>query len=163
MTDPSPSTLEHDILIQAAPARVLGAFFDAASLHVWWHTVRSVTTPRPLGVFAVEWAPGEVDEVLGRLGGVFYGTVLEYTPARELFVADAWWIPPDGEPLGPMALTVRTTAEGAGCRLLVIQSGFEDGPRWARYHQVISRGWRASLASLKQCLESEPVSRAAGR
>ena len=43
---------------------------------------------------------GEVDEVLGRLGGVFHGTVIEFAEGAGFFIADAWWIPPEGEPIG---------------------------------------------------------------
>ena len=76
---------DHSILITAAPTRVLAAFFDPSALASWWQTVRSVTTPRPLGIYAVEWEPTvEADDVLGRLGGVFYGSVVEYEPGREL-------------------------------------------------------------------------------
>ena len=91
-----------------------------------------MTTPRPLGVYAIEWAPtAERDDVLGRLGGVFHGTVMEYLPGRELFIADAWWLPPDDEPIGPMALEVSCMLEAASCRLMR-QSGFDDSPRWRR-------------------------------
>ena len=61
------TAFDHSILITAAPTRVLGAFFDPAALSTWWQTVRSVTTPQPLGVYAVEWLPtAEADDVLGR-------------------------------------------------------------------------------------------------
>ena len=91
----------------------MAAFFDPSALSEWWHAIRSVTTPRPLGVYAIEWAPtAERDDMLGRLGGVFHGTVMEYLPGRELFIADAWWVPPDDEPIGPMALEVSCMLEG---------------------------------------------------
>lgn len=152
--DAQPLSFDHSIVIAAAPARVLEAFFDPAALAVWWQTARSVTAARPLGVFAVEWNPStEPDDVLGRLGGVFYGIVMEYKPARELFVADAWWLPPDGDPLGPMALQVDCAMEGSACRLRVRQTGFDDGPRWRRYHGVIVRGWHKSMAALKTYAE----------
>ena len=59
----------------------------------------------------------EADDILGRLGGVFYGSVMEYKAGRELFVADAWWLPPDGDPIGPMSLQVHCSVEDrpAGC------------------------------------------------
>ena len=159
--EPSPE-FEYSVLISAAPTRVLAAFFDPEALACWWQVVRSVTTPRPLGVFAVEWTPTrDVDDVLGRLGGVFHGTVMEYKDARELFVADAWWLPPDGEPIGPMSLQVTCAPEGGGCRLRIRQSGFEDSPRWQRYYRIIDAGWRASLQALKRHLEGG--ARTAGR
>jgi uncharacterized protein YndB with AHSA1/START domain len=133
----------------------MAAFFDPHALATWWLAARSVTTPRLLGVYAVEWEPSvEHDEILGRLGGVFHGTVMEYLPGRELFVADAWWIPPDGEPIGPMSLEVSCMMDGPACRLRVRQSGFEDSPRWRRYHSLISRGWLTSLAALKEYVEA---------
>ena len=149
-----PDHFEHSILITAAPTRVLGAFFDPEALAVWWQTIRSVTTPRPMGVYAVEWAPTvDRDDVLGRLGGVFHGTVMEYVAGRELFVAEAWWLPPDGDPIGPMSLEVHCAMDGPACRLRVRQSGFEDSLRWRRYYEVIGRGWTSSMAVLKRYLE----------
>ena len=82
----------------------------------WWQAIRSVTTPRVLGVYAIEWAPSaDADEVLGRLGGVFHGTIVEYTAGTQLFVADAWWLPPDGDPLGPMGAAGQL--RGGGIRM----------------------------------------------
>jgi uncharacterized protein YndB with AHSA1/START domain len=151
--DPSPE-FEHALLVSAAPTRVLSAFFDPHALAVWWQVSRSVTTPRPMGVYAVEWPPtADADEVLGRLGGVFCGRVMEYQPGREMFIADAWWLPPDGDPIGPMALEVTCRMSGPACRLQVKQTGFEDTARWRRYYTVIAGGWRSSLASLKEYVE----------
>ena len=74
--EPSPE-FDFSVLINAAPTRVLAAFFDPHALSIWWQAARSVTTARPLGVFAIEWNPTpESDEVLGRLGGVFHGRVM---------------------------------------------------------------------------------------
>jgi uncharacterized protein YndB with AHSA1/START domain len=145
---------EHTLLIKAAPTRVMAAFFEPRALAAWWQTIRSVTTPRPLGVYAVEWDPTpDADEVLGRLGGVFHGTVMEYLAGREFFIADAYWLPPDGEPIGPMALEVSCGMDGPACRLRVRQSGFEESARWRRYYAVIARGWQLSLAELKHYVE----------
>ena len=147
---------EHSILITAAPTRVLGAFFDPVALASWWQTARSVTTPRALGVYAVEWEPTrEADEILGRLGGVFYGIVMEYQPGRELLVSEAWWLPPDTHPIGPMSLQVTCAMDGPACRLSVRQSGFEESPRWRRYYSVIERGWLLSLVALKEYAERD--------
>jgi uncharacterized protein YndB with AHSA1/START domain len=153
--DPA-SGFDHTVLIGATPGRVMAAFFDARALATWWQTVRSVTTPRPLGVYAVEWEPTvDADDELGRLGGVFHGTVMDYVPGRELVVADAWWLPPDGDPIGPMSLEVNCRLEGSGCRLRVRQSGFEESPRWRRYYDVIAHGWRSSLGALKAYVEAQ--------
>jgi uncharacterized protein YndB with AHSA1/START domain len=149
------ATFEYSLLISSAPTRVLGAFFDPEALAQWWQAARSVTTPRPLGVYAVEWNPTPApDEILGRLGGVFHGTVMEYLHGREAFIADAWWMPPDGEPLGPMSLEIACTMDGPACRLRVCQAGFEEGERWQRYFSVIERGWISALAALQEYIET---------
>jgi uncharacterized protein YndB with AHSA1/START domain len=145
---------EQALMINAAPTRVLGAFFDPPALARWWQVIRSVTTPRILGVYAVEWQPTpEADDLLGRLGGVFHGTVMDYISGKHLFVANAWWLPPDSDPLGPMALEVTCGMDGPRCRLHVRQSGFEDNARWRRYYGVIAPGWRSSLTALKEYME----------
>ena len=100
--------LDVTVTIQAPAPIVLKAFFDPDALHAWWQVLRSVTIPRPLGPYALEWTPTDFrDEALGRFGGVFRGTVMQFDPAGGFFVADAYWLPPDGDPIGPMALEVR--------------------------------------------------------
>ncbi len=172
-TPPSPLEFEHTIPITARPEAVLDAFFDPSALPLWWDTVRSVTTPRPLGIYAVEWdATPFRDELLGTLGGVFYGTVMDYRPGRAFSLAGAYWLPPDALAFGPMALDVRCHTRGASTRLQVRQSGSDEGPRWERYYRVISSGWETSLVALKHYLErgrpprgraGEPAASRAGR
>ena len=143
---------DHALIIRAAPTRVLAAFFDPDALAIWWQAVRSVTTPRPFGVYAIEWRPTEFrDELLGPLGGVFHGTVVDVKPGQEFFVADAWWLPPEGEPIGPMALEV-SCADG---RSRVPPPRPADRlSKTARAGGATTRsidgGWRSSLAALKK-------------
>jgi len=151
---PAPG-LDVTAVIAAPAGRVMRAFFDADALMAWWQVSRSVTTPRPLGPYVIEWAPTDFrDEVLGRLGGVFRGVVMQCDPGRGFFVADAFWLPPDGDPIGPMALEVTLKAEGdAMTRVRVVQTGYEDSARWRRYYEVIGFGWERALTSLKSLLE----------
>jgi len=151
----SAPSLDVTTIIAAPAARVMKAFFDADALNAWWQVVHSVTTPRALGPYVIEWGPTEfTDEVLGRLGGVFRGTVMHAEPGRGFFVADAFWLPPDGDPIGPMALEVTLKAEAGGAtRVRVTQTGFEESVRWRRYYEVIGFGWERALASLKSLLE----------
>ena len=82
--------LDLSIVIAAPPTLVMRAFFDSDALGAWWSVKRSVTTPRVLGPYAVEWRPTEYrDEILGRLGGVFRGTIMQFEAGRGFFVADA--------------------------------------------------------------------------
>jgi uncharacterized protein YndB with AHSA1/START domain len=155
MNASEPLSFTSSISIIASPGRVLWAFFDPGALTVWWQTTRSVTAPRVLGAYAVEWDPTDFnDDVLGRLGGTFHGTVMDYKPDKEFFVADAFWLPPDGEPIGPMALEVTLQADATGAtRVRVTQTGYEESARWRRYYEVIGLGWTRALASLKSLLE----------
>jgi len=146
--------INQSILITAAPTRVLAAFFDPDALSTWWKTARSVTTPRPLGVYAVEWETTPFqDDLLGSLGGVFYGTVMDFRYGREFFVADSYWLPPESEPIGPMALEVRCSVSGPATRLDLRQSGTDTGKRWKRHHELWASGWKDSLSALKRYLE----------
>jgi len=151
---PTPS-LDVTAVIAAPSSLVLKAFFDPAALGAWWQVARSVTTPRPLGPYAIEWMPTEFrDDILGRLGGVFRGTVVEWQAGEGFFVADAMWLPPDGDPIGPMALRVVCQQQADGStRVRVTQSGYEESARWRRYYEVIGPGWERALASLKSLLE----------
>jgi uncharacterized protein YndB with AHSA1/START domain len=153
--------LDLSVVVDAPVNRVLRAFFDADALHAWWQVVRSVTTPRTLGPYAIEWAPTDFrDDVLGRLGGVFRGTIVQFDPKSGFFVADAYWLAPDGDPIGPMALEVgfdtvpspSGSPEGA-TNIRIRQSGFEESARWRRYYEVVGVGWERALYSLRMLLE----------
>jgi uncharacterized protein YndB with AHSA1/START domain len=152
--------VELNVIVQATPTRVLEAFFDPEDLAKWWQVVRSVTVPRPLGTYAVEWESTEFrDEVLGRLGGAFHGTVMDYRPGEEFFVADAYWTPPDGEPIWPMALVVTCAPQGGDhiTNLVIRQSGDDDGIRWQRYFEIVAAGWQRALGELKAYLDRESL------
>ena len=148
-------------LIAAPPARVISAFFDDDDLKNWWQVTRALAVPRPLGMYAIEWPSTEFkDEILGRLGGTFHGTIVDYRANGAFFLADAFWQPPDGDPIGPMALEVQARPHGHGGRqtmLTVRQSGEGEGPRWERYFQIMSRGWEGALIELKSFLDRESL------
>ena len=153
---PAPAVPGLDLSIEIAvpPTLVMRAFFDPDALGAWWSVARSVTTPRVLGPFVVEWRPTEFrDEILGRLGGVFRGTIMQFEAGRGFFVADAFWLPPDGDPIGPMALEITCAPTNAGTEVRVVQRGFEESVRWRRYYEVVTVGWQRALKSMKMLLE----------
>ena len=163
MPTPGATGFDRSIRIECAPTRVLAAFFEPAALAAWWDVATAIATPRPLGVYAVQWPDaGVADEVLGPLGGVFHGTVIDFQAGRGFFVADAYWLPPDGDPVGPMAMEVTCTpADRPASRptaplattLRVVQRGLDDSPRWLRYYEVIGEHWPPALERLKAYLE----------
>jgi hypothetical protein len=144
----------HRQTIEAPAAAVLGAFFDHDALAVWWRARRSLCVARPLGVYAVEWEPTEWrDEIFGRMGGVLRGTVIEIKTEREFFLADVYWLPPDSDPVGPMALEVACAQHGSGTILHVRQSGWEASARWTRYYELIAEAFSTALQQLKSHVE----------
>src|SRR5262245_57886584 len=148
--------LDASIVIAAPPNGILKAFFEADALSAWCQVKHAVTLPRVRGPYAVGWpitAFGE--EILGRLGGVCRGTGGQCQAGTGFLVADAYFLPPDSDPIGPMAFEVTCTpADGdKTTRVHVSQRGFEENPRWRRYYEVISLGWEQSLSSLKSLLE----------
>ena len=145
-------------LIQAPPARVMQAFFTDSDLKAWWGVTRAFAVARPLGMYAIGWDSTDFkDEVLGHLGGSFYGTIIDYRPNAAFFLADAYWQPPDGEPIGPMALEVQCRPHGSGRQTMVTvkQSGEGDGPRWERYFDIMGRGWESALQEMKGYIDRE--------
>ena len=77
-------------VIQAPPARVMQAFFSDSDLKSWWGVIRVFTVARPLGLYAIEWETTDFkDDVLGRLGGSFHGTIIDYRAHGALFLAEA--------------------------------------------------------------------------
>ena len=70
-------------------------------------------------------------------------------------MADAFWSPPEGEPIGPMAFEVRCVPGANGeTTLTVRQSAEDEGARWRRYFEVAASGWQRALVELKEHLES---------
>jgi uncharacterized protein YndB with AHSA1/START domain len=149
--------LDASIVIAAPPNRILKAFFEADALNAWCQVKHAVTLPRVLGPYALAWPITEFrDDVLGRLGGVFRGVVMQFQAGHGFFVADAYFLPPDGNPIGPMAFEVTCTPasdNSQATRVHVSQRGFEENPHWRRYYEVIGVGWDHSLSALKALLE----------
>src|SRR5688500_14228745 len=85
-------------LNQAPRARVIQSFCSDTDHTGWWGATLASTLPRTLGTYAVEWDSTDFkDDILGRLGGTFHGTVIDYRPNAAFFLAEAYWQPPDGD------------------------------------------------------------------
>ena len=80
--------------------------------------------------------------------------VIDVRLGREFFLADAYWMPPEGDPIGPMAVHVTCDPTHGGTRLRFQQSGCDDNPRWRRFYRVIGASWSAALERLKDELET---------
>src|SRR5438045_7038836 len=129
---PAPS-LDIDIVIAAPPARILKAFFEPEALTAWLQVSQAVTTPRVLGPYALAWPATDFrDETLGRLGGVFRGTVMQYQPTHGFFVADVYFLPPDTAPIGPMSFPLTCPSGDGATSVKVGQQGRAGGARTRR-------------------------------
>jgi hypothetical protein len=79
-------------------------------------------------------------------------------PNDHVFLADAFWLPPDGGPLGPLAVQITLTAQATpdGTRstvVRVVMTGFDNGVRWRRYLGLATTQWQTALGVLKRSLE----------
>jgi len=157
-TDAKVLDVTHTQLIQAPPARVMQAFFTDTDLKGWWGVTRAFTVARPLGMYAIEWESTDFkDDVLGRLGGAMHGRVIDFRANASFFLAEVYWQPPDGDPIGPMALEVQCRPHGSGRQtmLTVKQSGEGEGPRFERYFSIMHRGWEGALTEMKDYIDRE--------
>ena len=147
--------LAHTVAIKAPPAAVLDAFFEAGALAAWWGVSHAICIPRALGAYALEWASStRADESPGHLEGTLHGTVMEFKAGEEFFVANLYWLPPDDDPIGPMALEATCRMDGAVTHLHLRQSGHDrHSPRWSEYFDVMTVRWESALEALKQYLE----------
>ena len=80
--------------------------------------------------------------------------MIEFKPGREFFVADAYWLPPDGEPIGPMSFQVTCTTLNERIVLRVRQSGWDKSARWSRYYEILASHLTRSLDDLKVRVET---------
>jgi uncharacterized protein YndB with AHSA1/START domain len=151
--------LDVSLDIAASVELVFNAFFDAAALGAWHGTSRSIAVPRLLGPYVLEWPPSaDRDPLLGRMGGIFRATVMHVEPNDHLFLADAFWLPPDAGPLGPLAVQVtftpKATPDGTSSTLVrVVMTGFDQGERWTRYLTLATAQWQKALGVLRMLLE----------
>jgi uncharacterized protein YndB with AHSA1/START domain len=109
-------------------------------------------------MYAIEWASTDFkDDILGRLGGALHGRVMDFRANHSFFLAEVYWQPPDGDPIGPMALEVQCRPHGNGRQtmLTVKQSGEGEGPRFERYFEVMNRGWEGALTEMKDYIDRE--------
>jgi hypothetical protein len=171
--------LSHEVRVAAPPAAVLDAFFNAKALGEWWGASSSCCEPRPLGEYVISWSaladerdPAEalvdsagdsVNEVeLARSGvtdmlldrrGELRGTVMEFRPGREFFVAELFWTREGAPPTGPMALEASCVTRELDTALTVRYSAADEAPGWALHRHELARLVPREMLALKGYLE----------
>ena len=134
------------------------AFFTDADLKSWWGVTRAFTVARPLGMYAIEWESTDFkDEVLGRLGGAFHGTIIDYRPnarvlpRRSLLAAARRRSDrPDGArgALPPARQRPPDDADGQAERR-------RRRPALGALLQIMGRGWEGALGEMKDFIDRE--------
>jgi hypothetical protein len=171
----------HEMRVAAPPAAVLDAFFNAKALAEWWGASRSRCEPRPLGDYVVawggladggiaggapafldsarnalsdvEWAASRPTEILLDRHGELRGTVMEFRPGREFFVAELFWTRDGAPPTGPMALEASCITRELATALTIRYSAADDAPGWALHRHELARLVPREMMALKGYLE----------
>jgi uncharacterized protein YndB with AHSA1/START domain len=131
-------SVEMELFLRATPQRVFDAFATPEVLKSWMRLAEAQIDPRPGGYWRYQWRGGDVAD----------GTVVAYEPPHRL-VTD-WHEAPN---LHDTRLTIEITAEDAGTRLRLINSGFGYGGEWDTLFAGVEEGWSSGLAQLRVWLE----------
>jgi hypothetical protein len=163
----------HEMRVAAPPAAVLDAFFNAKALGEWWGASSSRCEPRPLGEYVIAWAASSEDQALVRSGaatpsrppdvmpivlgpdrqGELRGTVMEFRPGREFFVAELFWTRVGAPPTGPMALEASCVTRDLDSALTIRYSAADEAPGWALHRHELARLVPREMMALKSYLE----------
>ena len=80
---------------------------------------------------------------------------MDIREGASFFLADLYYTPPEGAPIGPMALEVKAhpIEDGRTTEMSIRQSADDNGVRWQRYFGVMAEGWDRALDALREHLE----------
>jgi uncharacterized protein YndB with AHSA1/START domain len=141
-----PNMIERDILIEAPAETAWSVIAEPAQITQWFSDAAELD-PRPGGEGALTFE----DRATSQRMAVRLRVEAAEPPHRFAF---RWDYPEGAQPHGGNSLLVEftLTAEGAGTRLRVTESGFAALQRpeeeKAAYYEAHSKGWDAHLASL---------------
>jgi pyruvate kinase len=131
---PQPPTVKeftHSLTIDAPPAVVLDAFFNHDALADVVEGDALAVRAASTRCYAVEWdAPSGV--MMSWAGWVVRskGRSSSSRPDGNSSLLTPTWLPPDGEPIGPMAFEATCSLVSGRTVLHIRQSGFEHSDRW---------------------------------
>jgi len=154
-------SFELETTIDVAAMQVLFAFLDADAIKTWWKANNAVVQPRPGGLFVIEWKPGAHgrDEIISQTGGVLAGMLDKTMGGHFVHFGALHWLTPEGEVFGPTRLEVdvfsRNDPRSKPTRLRIRGTGFQAGPRWERYRDLVERTWEKTLPDLKNYCEKQ--------
>jgi len=141
--------VEASIAISKSPQLVLSAFTDSMHLKNWWLVERAHIDLKKGGLYALVWQISDTG-----MGYISTGTIGEYIPGCQLRIENLTYFNPAYPVLGPMQLHVLTTPENGKTTLHVIQSGYQSGEEWDRYHHAVKEAWPVVVIRIKEYLEA---------
>lgn len=140
--------VESSVVVYRKPDVVLRAFTDPLHLKNWWGVERSLIELKKGGLYSLVWQKSD-----NALEYISTGIVAEYLPACQLKIENMIYVNPQRPIFGPMTLMVLTTPEKVGTTLTVVQSGYQYGPDWDWYHQIVKESWPLVILKIKAYLE----------
>jgi uncharacterized protein YndB with AHSA1/START domain len=144
--------VETSTLISRKPEEVLNAFTDPTDLKDWWGVERCLIELKKGGLYSLVW-----QKTSSAIDFVTTGIIAEYIPGCQLKVENMAYFNPGRQIFGPMELMVLTTPEKVGTTLTIVQSGYQYGPDWDWYYNVVKEAWPVVIAKIKEHLENKSI------
>jgi uncharacterized protein YndB with AHSA1/START domain len=141
--------VESSVVVDRQPDVVLSAFTDPLHLKNWWGVDRSLIDLKKGGIYSLVWQKSD-----NALEYISTGIVAEYLPGCQLKIENMVYINPQRPIFGPMTLMVLTTPEKVGTTLTIVQSGYQFGPDWNWYYNIVKETWPMVILKIKQYVET---------
>lgn len=136
------------IEVAASRERALEAFLNHNDLAQWWGVAKSLIDPKPQGLWALAWEPGEKGYRY-----VTAGVIGMFDPPERIIIDQLAYFNPEFPILAPMRLGLGFDGDDTRTQISVVQTGYGTGPDWDRYYEAVVQGWPMALARLKEFLE----------
>ncbi|HTE25714.1 SRPBCC family protein [Flavitalea sp.] len=145
--------VEEMINIRTEPEIIISAFTEPEMLLDWWGVQRTLIDKRPGGVYTLAWNISDKG-----FGFLSTGFIKEYQPGKLLVVDNFVYCNPEKPFLGPMSLTIHARKKNDGIsELFLCQDGYQQGPDWDWYYEVVKQAWPEVVNTLKEYLEKNKV------
>lgn len=142
--------VSRSVQIQASAERVWRAFVDPEQMKQWWGAARGLVEERKGGVWALAWGDAEQG-----YKNVVCGVLKSFQPQKRLRIEPLVYFNPERPVLGPMRLSISVKEKEGRTRVSVRQDHYAEGPDWDWYYEAVVKGWKETLANLKQYLERQ--------
>ena len=138
--------------INTKPGSIISAFTDIILLKKWWGVERALIEKRKGGLYTLAWKITPTG-----FGYISTGLIKEYDPNSMLFVDHLIYLNPEKPFFGPMTLTIKAKPgiKNNSTEVYLCQDGYQNGPDWDWYYNIVKEAWPVVLQTLKQFLEEE--------